>query len=148
MNVSNAELSVTGAGEGLLDLYATSLSALCLIHCLVLPLFASLLPVAGQLSENALAHRLLVLLAAPATFWAGWRSLSMIGGQFFIVVAMGGLGLLMSAAFVDALSAYELGITVTGALLLASAHLWRWARHRRGAPRHQQQCEADNSPGR
>ena len=144
MNVSNAEFRVTGAGEGFLDLYATGLSALCLIHCLVLPLFVSLLPLAGQLSENALVHRLLVLLAAPATFWAGWRSLSMIGGQFFIVVAMGGLGLLMSAAFVDALSAYELGMTVTGALLLASAHLWRWARHRRGARRQHETCEADD----
>ena len=59
----------------------------------------------------------------------------MTGGPFFILVAMSGLGLLLSAAFVDAVSAYELRLTVTGAVLLAAAHLWRWVRHPRFASR-------------
>jgi len=127
------------------DLYATVLSMLCLIHCLALPLLTSLLPLAGQFSDDTAVHRVLVLLAAPATLWAGWNALSIEGSWPFLVTAAFGLSLLMSAAFLDAVAAYEQPVTVTGALLLASAHLWRWARHRHRAARADRLAEPDKS---
>jgi len=133
--------------ESRLDLYAAGLSTLCLIHCLALPLLASLLPLAGQLSENELVHQGLVLLAAPATLWAGWRSLSTNGGLPFIVAAFSGLGLLLLAAFIDALSTFEQPMTVIGALLLASAHFWRWARYRQRSLLRNVISEADDLSG-
>jgi len=113
------------------DLYAAGLSTLCLLHCLALPLLASLLPIAGQLSENEALHRGLVLLAAPATLWVVWRSLQAKGGRLFLLLGPTGLGLLTLAAFAPPFSAYERPMTVIGALVLAAAHLWRLARHHR-----------------
>ena len=142
MSASTSELT-TRAGDGRLDLYAAGLSTLCLIHCIGLPLLAALLPVAGQLSENELVHRILVLLAAPATLWLGWKTLPIKGALPFIVAGFSGLALLLLAAFVDAVSAYERSLTVTGAVLLASAHLWRWARFR-VAPQREKPFEVDD----
>ena len=144
MNVSNGQLSVARAGGGLLDLYAAGLSTLCLLHCLALPLLASLLPLVGQWFGNEFVHRALVLAAAPATFWVAWRFPRTKGNQPFLVVAFSGLGLLLLVAFVDAVSAYEQPITVAGALLLASAHLSRWAGHRRGALPCAESSESDD----
>ncbi|MEM7054169.1 MAG: MerC domain-containing protein, partial [Pseudomonadota bacterium] len=53
-----------------LDFSAISLSALCLIHCLALPLLAAGLPVIGVLSQAEWFHQLLVLLALPVTVLA------------------------------------------------------------------------------
>ena len=112
------------------DLYAAALSVLCLLHCLALPLLTTLMPLAGQLSENELIHQVMVLLAAPATLWAIWSALPAAATLWpFMVCASFGLVLLLLAGFVHAFEAYETWLTVVGALCLASAHLWRWSRH-------------------
>lgn len=116
-----------------LDLYAATLSALCLVHCLALPLLASLLPLAGQLSENEDIHKVLALMAAPVTLWIGSKSLRTDRAPAFVLIAFPGLGLLLAAAFLEPVSAVEQPLTVTGAVLLASAHLRRWTRHRSAA---------------
>ncbi len=112
------------------DVYATTLSLLCLLHCLALPLLTTFLPLAGQLSENELIHQVMVLLAAPATLWAVWNSLPKAATLWpFIVGACFGLTLLLLAGFIEAFATYETWLTVVGALCLASAHIWRWSRH-------------------
>ena len=119
------------AAASRLDLWAAVLSTLCLIHCAALPLLATLLPLAGLLSENETVHRALALLAVPASLCAigtAWRTK---GSWRFIAAALCGLALLLVAAFVEAASAYEEPTTIAGALLLGSAHLWRWVRHTR-----------------
>ena len=117
-----------------LDLCAASLSTLCLIHCAALPLLATLLPLAGQLSENEMVHRVLALLAVPASLGAIRKALPAPGSLPFIVAALSGLALLLLAAFVEVASAYEQPTTIIGALLLGGAHLWRWTRHRHAGP--------------
>jgi hypothetical protein len=139
MNTSSRPLGRVAGG---LDLYAAALSTLCLIHCLALPLLATLLPLAGQLSETPLVHRALVLLAAPVTLWVVWQSLPVAGLKLFIILALTGLALLFLGAFSDTLSAYEQPITVAGALLLGVGHLWRWVRHRSAARRRGEACVA------
>lgn len=116
----------------MIDLYAVALSALCLVHCLGLPMLVALTPLAGQLSESILVHRVLVLLAAPVSLWVSWKSLLMKDAWPFAMTMLSGLGLLLLAAFVDAVSAFEQPVTIAGALLLGTAHLWRWVRHRQG----------------
>ena len=113
-----------------LDLCAAAFSTLCLIHCAALPLLATLLPLAGQLSENETVHRALALLAVPASLGAMGKAWRTKGSGRFIAAALCGLALLLVAAFVEAASAYEEPTTIAGALLLGGAHLWRWARHR------------------
>lgn len=130
MNSSNAQLAVEKARDPRLDIAAIGLSTLCLIHCLALPFLASALPFLAHFSENELAHKLLVLMAAPVSLLVVRTARSTQGSGLFIVAALTGLGLLFVGAFVEAVSAYEEPITVAGAILLASAHLWRWLRHR------------------
>lgn len=146
MSALNGQLGIR-VGGGLVDIYAAGLSTLCLIHCLALPLLTSLLPLAGQLAESSLVHRALVLLAAPATLWVGWKSLLIKSSKVFVIVAFSGLGLLLLAAFIDALSPYEEPMTIAGALLLASAHLWHRAQIRYGATRRDMPSEADDRLG-
>ena len=113
-----------------LDLCATGLSTLCLIHCLGLPLLVSLMPVVAQPVESHLLHQVLAVAAVPVSLRVVWKALPHGGNRLFIGTALTGLTLLLLAAFVEAVSAYEEPITVTGGVLLGSAHLWHWARQR------------------
>jgi len=112
-----------------IDASAITLSGLCLIHCLALPLAAAFLPVAGVLAEAEWVHKAFVAAALPISGFAILRSLNSPGGGIFSALAIAGLGLLVAAAFVENLHDHETPLTVTGAGLLASAHIWRWRLH-------------------
>ncbi|MEM7611643.1 MAG: MerC domain-containing protein [Pseudomonadota bacterium] len=146
MNTANGQLAIAALKTGRIDLYAATISTLCLIHCLALPLLAAVLPLAGQISDNELLHKGLVLLAAPATLWVvrhAWRTPGMRG---FVAIATTGLGLLVLAAFAAPLEAFELPLTVLGSVLLASAHVWRWSttRHKREPENDRPNATIDN----
>ncbi|MEL6956326.1 MAG: MerC domain-containing protein [Pseudomonadota bacterium] len=111
-----------------IDASAITLSGLCLIHCLALPLAATSLAAAGALAEMEWLHKGFVVAAVPLTLFAIFRGRGQVG---FSLVAALGLGLLVAGAFVEALHDYETPLTVVGAILLASAHAWRWRMHGR-----------------
>lgn len=140
MNRASGQL---GAGTARLDLCATGLSTLCLIHCLALPLLTSLLPLAAQSVESPLVHRILVGIAVPVSLRVMWKALPVGGNGLFIGAASTGLGLLLLGAFVEAVSAYEEPVTVTGGVLLGSAHLWHWMRQRGAGAIHNPQTGTD-----
>lgn len=112
----------------LVDVSAISLSALCLIHCLALPFFAAFLPVAASLSDAEWLHRAFVLAALPVSGWVIFRERAARRATWFTPLALGGLTLLLVAAFAQPLHDYETPLTVIGAVLLASAHILRWRR--------------------
>ncbi|MEZ5946697.1 MAG: MerC domain-containing protein [Hyphomonas sp.] len=111
------------------DASAITLSGLCVVHCLALPVLAAFLPLAGAWSEAEWIHKGFVAFALPLSGFAIIRGLSGPGWKVFVSLAVAGLCLLIAAAFVEALHEFETPITVTGALMLASAHIWRWTRH-------------------
>ncbi|WOR15386.1 MerC domain-containing protein [Hyphomonas sp. FCG-A18] len=112
-----------------LDMSGISLSGLCLIHCLAMPFLAAALPVLAVFSEAEWLHKAFVLLALPVaaiaaiTLKAGRDK---IGILLLMVIA---ISLLIAGAFVEPLHDHETSLTVVGAICLASAHIWRWARH-------------------
>lgn len=110
------------------DIAAVSLSSLCLIHCLALPLASAVMPVAGVLADAEWVHKALVLFAWPVSGLAVMRSLRTKAGWMFAVPALCGLAILSAAAFLEALHDHETALTVTGAAVLASAHMARWLR--------------------
>lgn len=126
MDPGNGQLSPATAR---LDLYAAGLSSLCLLHCLALPLLVALLPLAA-LAENELVHRVLVVAAIPVSLRVIWKTLPAGRNWPFVGTALSGLGLLLLAAFQEAVSAYEEPLTVAGGTLLMAAHLWHWTRQR------------------
>lgn len=125
-------MATRSPGAAAIDGAAISLSGLCVIHCLALPLFAAILPVAGMWAEAEWMHKAFVAAALPLSGFAITRALASKGQLLFIGLAVLGLSLLISAAFVEAFHDLETPITVIGALLLASAHIWRWQFHKPG----------------
>lgn len=111
------------------DGLAMSLSGLCLVHCLALPVLALSLPIIGVLSDAEWVHWMFVALAVPASMLAfltgsGRRSWSLIG------LAAIGLGLLVGGAAGWPDHAGETAVTVAGGLVLASVHWVNWRRTR------------------
>lgn len=102
------------------------LSALCIVHCVLVPLVLGFMPVAlaGMLEDEAVHHGLLALVAvsALAAFVPGWRlhrRASALG------LAALGLGLLAGGAFLvpeDAAGPWEMGLTLAGGIAMAVAH--------------------------
>ena len=126
--ILGVSLSSFRAGR-LWDASAATLSSLCIVHCIGLPLFTTLLPIASLFSEEEGLHLTMVLLAVPVTLWVVFVEVKTRRSTMFIAPALLGLALMLSAVFVGALSAYELHLTVVGGVTLAAAHLWRWTHH-------------------
>jgi len=115
-----------------LDGAAVGLSALCLIHCLALPLLVAGLPFLAQFSEGHL-HLQMLVIVLPLSIVAlglGFRHhrnmkivLGGVVGMLILVVgatvAHTELGLSADRAF-----------TITGALTLATAHFYNSVRTR------------------
>lgn len=101
------------------------LSALCVVHCLALPLFATAAPLIGALAENEALHKALVVFAALAAVIGVFQSAKSTR-WLFAAAAGAGVLLLASGAFVESLEDLETPLTVLGALILAGAHIYRW----------------------
>ncbi|MEM8985213.1 MAG: MerC domain-containing protein [Pseudomonadota bacterium] len=114
------------ATDSTLDASATSLSVMCLIHCLLLPVIAAVLPLAGVLAEMEWIHKALALAALPITALAIARHQAGKINFIFILLAVLGLCLLLAAGFIEELHDFETQLTTVGAISLATAHIWRW----------------------
>ncbi len=109
------------------DRFGMSVAGLCLIHCLLLPALAAVLPMLGVVAEAEWLHRLFVVMAIPVSLWAVVSRWSQKNGALFAVVIALGLGLLGSATVVEPL---EVPLTVAGGVILFTAHAAWWAGHR------------------
>lgn len=103
------------------------LSALCLAHCLALPLFAALVPmVSPLLAHSGIVHWTLLALAM-VTSWLALRRrvLDGIFGAMLGVSAGFGFIFLASGAWAHGAIDHsaELILTITGASVLALVHL-------------------------
>jgi hypothetical protein len=114
-----------------LDASAVALSGLCLLHCLALPLLATLLPLFGAWAHAEWVHVLFVAVALPLSGQALWRAQRRhpVPALAWAGAALG-LGLLLAGAFGWAGAAAETPLTVAGSLLLAGVHGWNALRHR------------------
>lgn len=109
-----------------LDGLAVSFSVICLLHCLLLPVSVTLLPIIGLPLSHGAFHQLLLVVVLPTSLFAlglgcrrhRSRSVAWLGGL--------GMGLLILAAFaVDSVwgHALEREITIAGGIILALAHI-------------------------
>lgn len=102
------------------------LSALCVVHCVVLPAVLGLLPAAaarwlsGEETHQGLLA--LALMGALAAFIPGWRAHRRVAVP---VLAVSGLTMLAAGAFLvpeGVGEGWEVGLTLGGGLLMAVAH--------------------------
>jgi hypothetical protein len=111
-----------------LDLASLGLSALCVVHCLALPFLVVLLPALTPFT-GSWVHAALVLTAAPISLWAIRASHVWRKWQISVPI-IAGLILLATAAFIPALSNVEVAMSVIGALLIGTGHIYNYLRHR------------------
>jgi len=115
-----------------LDGTAVGLSALCLIHCLALPLMVAGLPFLAQFSEGHLHAQMLVIVLPLSTIALGLgfrhhRNMQIVlAGIFGMVVLTIGATVAHSQLGLAADRAF----TIIGALVLAGAHYYNSVRTR------------------
>lgn len=121
--------------QKVLDLLAVSISGLCVIHCLLMPLALIMFPIlSGSLFAGEDFHRFLVWVILPtssAAFLLGCRRHK---DNKVLLLGILGMFVLVSSAFWGHDLVGELGerlFTVLGGLVLAAAHLrnFRLCRH-------------------
>ena len=109
-----------------LDGTAIGLASLCLMHCLLLPSIAAVLPFLAATAEAEWIHSTLVFGAFPISLWtiaARWRKPR---GLVFTATTLLGLGLLAAAVTSERLEAFETPLTVAGGVTLFAAHAGWW----------------------
>jgi hypothetical protein len=109
------------------DAAAIGLSALCMIHCLALPLLAAALPFLGLFTEAPWVHWVFAATAAPIAVWSLSRPMS-DGRRNWNLLGLGGIGVLLLFLAAAELPSHELEtpLTILGGLLLATAHGLNW----------------------
>jgi MerC mercury resistance protein len=116
-----------------LDHAALGASALCLVHCLALPLIIAALPALSHLlSIPESIHVWILLFALPTAGLAFVTGRARHGASYPLVIGVLGLmALATGVAFGN--TPIETPVTVTGSLLLAAAHIANWRlRHAHG----------------
>ena len=111
------------------DAVAISVSGFCIVHCLALPALAALAPFFGILADAEWLHQLLVVLALPVALYAFFSMQRSAAQIVFALLALLGSILLAAGAFVETLHDFETPLTLAGAGILISAHLYRWRNH-------------------
>lgn len=134
MNTSHHRIRLISPDSTLIDVSASSLSTLCLIHCLALPVVSAILPAGVSWFESEWVHRMALLAVLPISGYAIKSSLSAKEGLFFSIAATAGLTLMICAAFVEPFHDVEKPLTIAGAVILALSHTARWFRRRRKCP--------------
>jgi hypothetical protein len=109
-------ITLTAARRG--DAAALTLSTLCLVHCLALPVVAVALPILGAFAEAEWVHWIFAGLAAPISLWTLRRS-----GAGLLTLAAAGVVLLFAGAAEFPTHEAETVVTVTGGLLISAAHI-------------------------
>lgn len=110
----------------IVDATAVTLSGLCLLHCLALPVIISVLPAAVKGLESEIVHQVLVVLAVPLALSAMMSATRQrLGGLAIGLLAFGSICLALGA-FYEPLHDYETLLTVAGAILLSAGHISRW----------------------
>jgi hypothetical protein len=109
---------------GFSDKIAISLSILCVIHCLVVPLLIAFLPSMILLQQEAF-HLWMVILVVPISIYALTLGCKKHKKLSIVTLGMVGLICLLSAVFFGESHIGETGeklITIIGALLVSISH--------------------------
>jgi hypothetical protein len=115
-----------------LDGAAVGLSALCLVHCLALPLLVAGLPFLAQFSEGHL-HAQMLVVVLPLSIIALGLGFRHHRSAWIVITGVVGMSILVLGATVAHARlglAADRAFTIAGALTLATAHFYNSVRTR------------------
>lgn len=134
----------TSPPKGHIDKISIGLSALCAVHCLVLPVLAGVLPsLAAVTANHNHFHALMLVLVIPLSglaLGAGWLRHR---DGIVLTLGLGGIGLMLFAATLshDLLGHdSERWMTMVGSFLLAAGHFRNFRRCRPADGCHKGAC--------
>lgn len=136
-NSESAGIRLNDRSEDWVERAALGASALCLVHCLALPLLLAALPAFSTvLAIPESFHVWILAFAIPSSAIALYSGRTRHGATYPAVLGVAGLVLLAVGALPLASTRWDTIVTVPGSLLLAAAHLTNWrlrhADHRHG----------------
>lgn len=114
------------------DIAATSVSLLCLLHCIVPPLLILLFPLlAYEIELPEYIHVVLLAAAIPLSLIALRQGLKDHGKVLLVVLGVLGQGLVAFGVLSESVPVLETGLTVVGVSIVALVHLLNWHIRRR-----------------
>ena len=109
-----------------LDKLAISLSALCIIHCLAVPVLITLLPVISSLGlADEKFHFWMTMMVIPTSIYALSLGCKKHKSTLFLIAGLIGITFLLLSVFLNHELIGEIGeklLTVIGAIFIALAH--------------------------
>ncbi len=109
-----------------IDKFAISISALCVVHCLVFPALAVLLPSFTAFGfESEAFHLWMVVTVIPTSIYALTLGCKKHANISIFIIGFIGLSFLLAALIFGERQLSELGeklLTLIGALIIATAH--------------------------
>lgn len=104
------------------------LSGLCLIHCLILPMFAVALPWLGMFIQDERIHLGFAAVTVPVAMIAFIPGFLKHQRQWVLGFGLAGAGLLLGGALGEELFGHHVQhvLTVLGGLLLVSGHYFNY----------------------
>jgi hypothetical protein len=110
--------------EKWLDNAAIGASALCLVHCLILPVAIMILPfLAAALEYSEWFHVAFLGFAAPSSLYALLSGIRIHGQSKPLAYGVTGLAFLLLGLLLDDRAIYEMLATVVGSGLLIAGHI-------------------------
>ncbi len=107
------------------DKIGIALSGLCLAHCLLVPALILLLPALSfQFFENEWIHWVLIACAIPVSLYAFIRGLRCHKCWHPGLIGLTGLLFLIAGVLLAPNETMEVALTVAGAVLLATGHVF------------------------
>ena len=118
---------------GVLDHVAITLSGLCLVHCLLLPVIIVALPLLAQFNETHF-HAQMLIVAVPVSLLAFALAYRRHGNKAIIAWGIAGIAIMFVGGTVAHASYGILAdnlLTIAGAIILVTSHYFnnRLARH-------------------
>ncbi len=119
-------ISLVAKHDDWIERAAISASALCLVHCLALPLVLAALPaLSNVLALPESIHVWILLFAVPSSLLALFSGRARHGASYPIAIGVVGLSAL-AIGIMPFAHQIETYVTVTGSLALAGAHIQNW----------------------
>lgn len=114
------------------DMISIGASLACMVHCVLLPVLFTTLPLFGiEILENIWLELLTIAVSMAVGGWALWKGYRHTHGRAVVLAWFAAGMLLMIAGNFTGGGPWEMAAKLAGAVLIITAHIrnWKWSRN-------------------